>query len=77
MRGFEVAVEVAYIAITGHKSYLLYRRAVVVHQLGGSDHSSIPQISSKCLSDFAVKQTQQVFFRQAQHSTRFCQAELH
>jgi hypothetical protein len=55
MDNSEVAIEIAYVTIPAFKSYLLDRPGVLFHQLGGSDHPYFPQMSPKCLSDFAVE----------------------
>lgn len=55
MDSSEVTIKVAQVIVAAFKSYLFDGAGGVFYQLGGSDHSYIPQVLSKCLPDFAVE----------------------
>jgi hypothetical protein len=63
VEGFEVTIEVAHVTVTTLEGNVLDRLPILLNQFKRSIHPALSEVFSKGLADFAMEQSQQVFFR--------------
>jgi hypothetical protein len=58
VQGPEIAVKIAYVAVSTSGGNALYWQSMIAHQLGSAGHSRVSQVSPKGDSDFPMEEAE-------------------